>query len=89
MEEQKVIVQNSHGIHARPAAMLVETATKFSSSITLVNGPMPADAKSIMGIMMLSAVHGTEITVQADGPDETEAVTAIVDLFNSNFGNDS
>ncbi len=89
MIEAKTVVQNAHGIHARPAAQLVETANKYASEITLVNDAMEADAKSIMNIMMLSAVHGTEIIVRVNGNDESDALAAIVDLFEDRFGQES
>ncbi len=89
MIEKSTIVQNKHGVHARPAAMLVENATKYQSSISLFNGPIEADAKSIMGIMMLTALYETEIVVRVDGPDEVEALDAIIALFDGHFGLDS
>jgi phosphocarrier protein HPr len=87
--EAKAIVENAHGIHARPAAQLVETSAKFSSAITLVNDAMEADAKSIMNIMMLSAVHGTEVTIRCNGDDENEALSSVLALFEDRFGQES
>lgn len=89
MVEKVVTVINEHGIHARPASMLVETAGKYQSSVTLENGGVLGDAKSIMGIMMLAAVHGTQITVRCEGSDESEALAAVSDLFESRFGQES
>lgn len=89
MIEKKTKVQNKHGIHARPSAMLVEKSNGFKSTITLLNGPIEADAKSIMGIMMLAAVYETDIIVRTEGEDEEEAAIAIIELFDGRFGLDS
>lgn len=65
----------------RPAEQLVRTASRFKSEVTLVKGDMPVNGKSIMGVMMLAAEHGSSITVEIDGPDETDALKAIIDIF--------
>ncbi len=85
MVEEKVIVEAKNGVHARPAAMIVELAMGFVSDVLIVNGPTEANAKSIMEIMMLSAVHGIELTVRAAGDDEQEAVAAMQKLFADKF----
>lgn len=89
MVEATCIVETANGIHARPSALLVETSLKFSSTITLFHGEIEADAKSIMSIMMLTAVHGSEIRIVCDGPDEEDALKEIVSLFESRFNQDS
>ncbi|SES86172.1 HPr family phosphocarrier protein [Anaerobranca gottschalkii] len=86
MLERKITVTNKSGLHARPAALLVQTASKFSSDITLVKGASEVNAKSIMGIMALGAGQGTELTIKVNGADEEEALNALLELFNSNFG---
>jgi phosphocarrier protein len=86
MLERKLTVTNKSGLHARPAALLVQTASKFSSDITLVKGASEVNAKSIMGIMALGAGQGTELTIKVNGADEEEALNALLELFNSNFG---
>lgn len=85
MVERNVTVENSLGIHARPASMLVQTAKNFRSSITLERDGMSADAKSIMSVMMLAAAQHTEILIRADGEDESDAVEAVAKLFAAKF----
>ena len=89
MVEKKVTVLNENGMHARPAAMLVETASRFISSIVLDNSGVESNAKSIMGILTLSAVCGTEIIVRCDGDDEQEALEAVSNLFLNRFGQEA
>lgn len=81
-------VVNSLGIHARPAAQIVRTATEFESRITLIFDGDSVSAKSIMGVMTLAAAHGTILKVTADGTDEEEAMNAILDLIRNGFGED-
>lgn len=88
MKEQKVKIVNKLGLHARPASLIVQTAMKFSSSINIIKDEAKIDAKSIMGIMMLAAACGTELTIQADGPDEDAVLTALAELFADGFGED-
>lgn len=85
MIKKELVVTNTLGIHARPASMIVKTATQFKSAINLTKSDMTTDAKSIMGVMMLAAAQHTKITLQAQGPDETEAVAAVADLFERKF----
>jgi len=85
MIEKNVKVINSLGIHARPASMIVQTAMTFKSSIQLVKDGTPADAKSIMSVMMLAAAQGAEVTVKADGDDGEAAVDAVIELFYKKF----
>jgi phosphotransferase system HPr (HPr) family protein len=86
MYSQKVTVMNKTGLHARPAAVFVQAASKFKSNITLVKGDKTGSSKSILGVLALGISMGTEITIQADGPDEKEAVEKLVELINSKFG---
>ena len=72
--------------HARPASIFVQTATKFKSKIQLQAKGKTIDAKSILMIMSMGLVKGTEVTIIADGPDEAEAVKALKDLIESKFG---
>jgi phosphocarrier protein HPr len=85
MKEITVTVQNRAGIHARPAALLVQTAGKFTSTIFFEKNKDRVNGKSIMGVITLGAVFNTAIKIIADGKDEAEAVQAIADLFNSKF----
>jgi phosphocarrier protein len=85
MVEQIVTIQNRAGIHARPSAMLVQTAKDFKASIYLEKGNDRINGKSIMGILTLGASYGTEIKVIAEGEDEQAAVEAMVKLFDKKF----
>jgi phosphocarrier protein len=85
MTEQMVTVINRAGIHARPAAVLVQTAKDFSSSIYFEKGRDRINGKSIMGILTLAASYGTELKIIAEGEDEEYAVDTIVRLFKSKF----
>lgn len=80
-----VVISNKLGLHARPAMSLVDTANGFSADITIHKGNQSVDGKSIMQVMMLAATQGTELRVDADGPDANEAVTAIEELINRKF----
>jgi len=85
MIEKILLIQNKHGLHARPAAHLVKIAGKFSSDIKLFKDGLEINAKSIMGVMMLAAEPGSEVLLQVDGQDEAAALTAIEELFNKKF----
>ena len=84
--ERSVTIVNKNGLHARPAAELVKTASKFQSEITMVREDLEVNGKSIMGVMMLAAECGAELLVRADGPDAEQAVQAIADLVARKFG---
>ncbi len=86
MQEREVAIVNKLGLHARPAAQLVQRASRFESEIKLKRFNLEVNAKSIMGVMMLAAEMGSKITVSAEGPDEKEAVEAIVQVIESKFG---
>jgi len=84
--ERSVRIVNKNGLHARPAAELVKTASKFQSEITMVRDDLEVNGKSIMGVMMLAAECGAELLVRADGPDAEQAVQAIAELVARKFG---
>ena len=84
--EKKITIQNQLGLHARPAALLVETANRFQSEITLQKGKQKVNAKSIMGVLMLAAGPGSKVTVRVVGPDAEKAMAAIEKLFDQSFG---
>ncbi len=86
MVEKEVRIVNKLGLHARPAAMLVQKASQFESEIRLKRENLEVNAKSIMGVMMLAAEMGSVIFVIADGPDEEKAARAIVQVIKSRFG---
>jgi phosphocarrier protein HPr len=88
MTEHTVTIKNRAGIHARPAALIVQTASKFSSKIWLEKDSDRINAKSIMGIITLGASFGTPIRILAEGVDEELAVNAIQTLFESKFEED-
>ena len=84
--ERVVKIMNVNGLHARPAAEVVKVASRFKSDITMVRDDLEVNAKSIMGVMMLAAEFGADLTVRASGPDAEEAVAAIADLIANKFG---
>ena len=86
MTEATTTIENKTGIHARPASVFVQTATKFKSKIQIKAKGKTVDAKSILMIMSMGLVKGTEITLVADGPDEAEAVKELKALVDSKFG---
>jgi phosphocarrier protein len=85
MIEKKVTVINKLGLHARPSAKVVQTASKFESDISLIKGTMTVNIKSMLGVMALAAEYGTELLLRVDGPDEKEAAREIVRLFKTKF----
>ncbi|MBN1411445.1 MAG: HPr family phosphocarrier protein [Spirochaetales bacterium] len=85
MTEKKVTIKNRAGIHARPAALLVQTASKFASKILLEKGSEQINAKSIMGVISLGATYQTVLKIIADGLDEKEAVEVLSRLFDNKF----
>ena len=85
MKEKIVKVSNKTGLHARPAALLVQVSSKFQSNIKILKDDFEVDAKSIMGVMTLAAAAGSELRFIADGPDENEVLDEIESLFNSGF----
>ena len=86
MAEREVQILNRNGLHARPAAEIVKTASKFQSDIVIVREDLEVNGKSIMGVMMLAAECGSTITLRASGPDAPDAVAAIVSLVERKFG---
>ncbi len=86
MQEQSITIINKLGLHARAAGKLVETTSRFGCDITIEKDGRNVDGKSIMAMMMLAAGKGTEITIKANGEDESNALTAIIDLINNRFG---
>ena len=86
MPERIVQIENKNGLHARPAAEIVKCAAKFRSEITIVKDDLDVNGKSIMGVMMLAAEHGSSITLRAEGPDADQALEALADLVHNRFG---
>ncbi|ASJ75928.1 HPr family phosphocarrier protein [Granulosicoccus antarcticus] len=85
MIQQELEIVNKLGLHARAAAKLVKLSSSFSASIDIEKEGQRVNSKSIMGVMMLAASFGSNVTVSADGDDEQEALAAVVDLINRRF----
>jgi phosphocarrier protein HPr len=81
-----VRVANKKGLHARASAKVVEAAARFQSQIRISKDGQTVDARSIMGLMMLAASEGTDIAIEAEGPDAEAALAAIVALAEAKFG---
>jgi phosphocarrier protein len=86
MPERTVLIENKNGLHARPAAEIVKLAARFRSEITIVKDDLDVNGKSIMGVMMLAAEHGSSITLRAEGPDADQALDALANLVHNRFG---
>lgn len=85
MIQQDIKVVNRLGIHARPAALIAQTAAGFACDIQLTKDNITIDAKSIMGVMMLAAEFGSSIQLTTNGSDEREAAQALKQLFENKF----
>jgi phosphocarrier protein HPr len=83
-----VTVVNKLGLHARAASRLVNCASGYAAEIEIARGTRSVNAKSIMGVLTLAAAIGTDLVIQADGPDEQQALDAVVALFRDRFGED-
>ena len=83
-----VTVLNRYGIHARPAALLVKTATRFACEIWLEKNGVKVNAKSIMGLLTLEGNHGAKMKIHATGADAAAALAALADLFEQKFFED-
>lgn len=85
---KKIEIINKLGLHARAAAQLVQLASSFSSHIEIEKDARRVNGKSIMGVMMLAAGKGSEITLYADGADEQESMDKLEELINNRFNED-
>ncbi|MGI6606607.1 MAG: HPr family phosphocarrier protein [Peptococcia bacterium] len=86
MIKKEITVMNKTGLHARPASMFVQKASKFKSSIMIEKEDKTINAKSIISVLSGGIAQGTKITLVIDGEDEQEAEKALVELIESNFG---
>lgn len=86
MKQQQVTIVNKLGLHARPSAALTQTASRFKAEVWLTKGTRRVNGKSIMGVMMLAAARGAQLTIEANGPDEDAALAALVELVAGGFG---
>ncbi len=82
---RNVTIVNSQGLHARPAFLFAQLAGKFSSKIEVVKDGEKVDGKSILSLLTLAATHGTQFTIQADGPDAHQALDALAALVEQGF----
>jgi phosphocarrier protein HPr len=86
MEIQTFAIRNRLGLHARAAALLVKTANRFVSEVTLEKDGLEVNGKSIMGILMLAASKGSKITLKVDGKDSVQAIQTLGKLIEDKFG---
>jgi phosphocarrier protein HPr len=89
MTSQEVTVVNQLGMHARAAAKFVHLAARYEARVKVTRDRRVMDGKSIMGILLLAAACGSTITISAEGTDERDAVSALVALVASGFGEDA
>lgn len=85
MKSFKYTIKDSLGIHARPAGLLVKTAAKFQSKITISGNGKFADIKRLLAVMSLGIKCGVEVEISAEGPDEDAACAALADFFEANL----
>lgn len=85
MPSQEITITNKLGIHARPAAQFVKTSNGFDADITVEKDGEEIDGKSIMGLMMLAAGHGSSLTITSEGPQANEALEALIALVKKDF----
>lgn len=88
MIESAITIKNRTGLHARAAAKLVETVSNFTSTVEISNGEKTVNGKSILSVMLLAASPGSELMLIIEGNDESEALQAITNLVENNFGED-
>lgn len=85
MIQQEVTIRNKAGLHTRPAAAIVKLAAKFKADFYIEKDNVEINGKSIIGVMTLAAEQGSKLLLKFDGPDETEACKAMVELFDRGF----
>jgi len=81
-----VPIKNKLGIHARPATLIAQTANQFESDVYICKDDIEVNGKSVLGLMMLVAPQGSEITIRCEGADEEEAIEAISKIIEEGFG---
>jgi len=86
MIKKKFVLKNKTGLHARPAALFVQTSNSYKSSINVCCNERIVDAKSILSVLTLGAEMGMEIVIETNGSDETEALQALAKLIENKFG---
>ncbi|MBQ2966959.1 MAG: HPr family phosphocarrier protein [Clostridia bacterium] len=85
MVSKVVIVQNQVGLHSKPATCFIQKANEFKSTIWVERNERRANAKSLLGVLSLGVIKGTEIKIIADGPDEQEALDGVCTLVSNDF----
>jgi len=85
MYVKEVLVQNKAGLHARPATFFIQKANEYKSTIWVEKDERKVNAKSLLGVLSLGIVGGTDIKIFADGPDEVDAVEGLVELIETGF----
>jgi len=85
MIRKKVKILNKYGLHTRPTTALVNEASKYDSEIYIIYNGVRTNAKSILGILILAIEPGAEVVIEADGPDEKEAMEGIIRLIGNKF----
>lgn len=86
MIEREVAIRNRAGLHTRPAAAIVKLAAKFKSEFFIEKNGLQINGKSIIGVMTLAAEQGSTLIIRFEGPDEVDSCRAMVELFESGFG---
>ena len=86
MRQLEVDIVNKLGLHARASAKLTQLAGAYKSEVWLSRNGRRVNAKSIMGVMMLAAAKGSLVAIETDGPDEAQAMAALIALINEKFG---
>jgi phosphocarrier protein len=86
MLQREVEIVNKLGLHARASAKLTQLAARYQSEVQMSRNGRKVNAKSIMGVMMLAAGKGSKVVIETDGPDEGDAMDAIVTLIGDYFG---
>jgi len=86
MIKTNIVISNKLGLHARASAKLTKLAGSHACEVWMSRGERRVNAKSIMGVMMLAAGIGSQVEIETNGPDEQQAMDAIVALINDKFG---
>lgn len=86
MSEIDLIIKHEVGLHARPAAIFVQTAAEYSSDIEITHQDKTVNAKSILAVLTLGVHKDAKVTLKAEGPDAEEALKVLEELVNANFG---
>jgi phosphocarrier protein HPr len=86
MQQREIEIVNKLGLHARASAKLTQLAGQFAAEVWISREGRKVNAKSIMGVMMLAAAKGSLVEIETNGPDEAQAMTALVGLINEKFG---